>query len=231
MMKFASLLVLTVGLSSANTTLWVTPIGSTSAGGPVSASATVVTLTNSITVTLKDLLSNPDNAGQLLSDFSFTLSSTPTAALDTTIFPTGSLIDIASNGTVQSDAGPFTSWALTSVGSFIHLDSLVSGPSQTIIGPADSSGVYSQANNSIAKTGGPHDPFLNGTARFTFTVAGVNSDTMVTGASFSFGTVAGNNVTGSCSGCGESESPEPLSMFLMGGGLLGVGIFGKFRRA
>src|ERR1035437_10979430 len=110
-----------------------------------------------------------------------------------------------------------------------------SGPSQTIIGPGGPTGVYSNANASIAGNG-PHNPFLNRTATFTFAVGGVTADTSVTAATFSFGTTAGDNVrgttcsTGDCGGT-QQDIPEPLSMFLMGAGLLGVGIFGKFRRA
>jgi PEP-CTERM motif len=233
MFKFASLLVLTVGLSSANTFFWVTPIGATSAGGPVSASATVDTSTNSVAVTLNDLLVNPANAGQLLSDFAFTLSSTPTAALGSTATPTGSLIDISGFGVVTANLGSIASWGLTSSGPAIHLNSLAGGATQTIIGPAGPGGVYDNANGSIAGNPG-HNPFLNGTATFTFAVAGVTADTSVTDATFSFGTTVGDNVPGTCPDCGggtQQDIPEPLSMFLMGGGLLGVGIFGKFRRA
>src|ERR1035437_7566911 len=145
MIKLASLLVLTIGLASASTITWTTPAGSTSAGGLVDASAIVVTSAGSVTVTLNDLLGNPHDVGQLLSDFFFTLSSTPTTALNTTTTPTEplNLINIAGNGTVTSNSGPFASWNLTSSGATILLNSLnASGPSQTIIGPGGPTGVY-----------------------------------------------------------------------------------------
>ena len=233
MIKLASLLVLTIGLASANTITWTTPAGSTSAGGLVDASATVITSTGSVTVTLNDLLGNPHNVGQLLSDFSFTLSSAPTTALNTTNTPTGSLINIADGGIATANADAVASWGLTSSGPAIHLNSLAGGATQTIIGPAGPGGVYDNANGSIAGNPG-HNPFLNGTATFTFAVAGVTADTSGTDATFSFGTTVGDNVPGTCPDCGggtQQDIPEPLSMFLMGGGLLGVGIFGKFRRA
>ena len=236
MIKLASLLVLTIGLASANTITWTTPAGSTSAGGLVDASATVVTSTGSVTVTLNDLLGNPHNVGQLLSDFFFTLSSTPTTALSTTTTPTEplNLIDIASNGSVTSNPGSFATWGLTSSGAIVHLDSLTGGGTQTIIGPSGPGGVYTNANSSITGNSG-HNPFINGTATFTFLVGGVTTNTTVTAATFSFGTAAGDNVLGTTciTNCGgtQQDIPEPLSMFLMGGGLLGVGIFGKFRRA
>jgi hypothetical protein len=237
MLKLASLLALTIGLASANTFIWVTPAGSRDSNlDLVDASATVVTSAGSVMVTLNDLLGNPHSVGQLLSDFSFTLSSTPSPALNTTTTPTGSLIDISGGGVATPHVGAITSWDLTSSGATIHLNSLNgSGPSQTIIGPAGPSGVYSNANPSIAGNG-PHNPFLTGPVTFTLAVGGVTSLTNVTAATFSFGTEAGDNVPGTtctrdCGGGTQQDIPEPLSLFLMGGGLLGVGIFGKFRRA
>jgi hypothetical protein len=235
MIKLASLLVLTVGLASAATISFTTPTGSQSAAdGLVDASATVVTGAGSVTVTLNDLLGNPHSVGQLLSDFFFTLSSAPTTALNTTSTPTGSLIDIAGDGTATTYAGAVTNWDLTSSGATILLNSLNgSGPSQTIIGPAGPLGLYTNANKSIAGNG-PHNPFLTGPVTFTFLVGGVTTSTTVTAATFSFGTAAGDNVPGTpCTDCGGTveDIPEPLSLFLMGGGLLGVGVLGKFRRA
>jgi hypothetical protein len=64
-----------------------------------------------------------------------------------------------------------------------------------IIGPPDGSGNYSNANASIAGNG-PHNPFVDQTAAFVLSISGINSDTIVTGATFSFGTTPGDNVPG-----------------------------------
>jgi len=227
MIKLTSLLVLTAALSSANTISWMTPAGSLAAGQPVKASAIVVTENGSITLFLRDLLANPTSVGQLVSDFSFTLSSTPTSALNTTSTPSGSLIYIGGSGPLVIDP-----WNLTSIGAKITLESLnSSGPSQVIIGP----GPYTNANGSIDGNGA-HNPFLDQTATFTFSVAGITADTSVTGATFGFGTTRDASlVPGICSDCDgvrtTGEVPEPWSAFLIGGGLLAVGILGKFRRA
>ena len=55
--------------------VYATPAGSVdSAGDPVSARADVSTTGSVLTITLTNLQSNPKDAGQLLSDFGFTLS-------------------------------------------------------------------------------------------------------------------------------------------------------------
>src|SRR5438132_151597 len=63
----------TVSLSASQIT-FSTASGASTGGGPVSASAQVTTGANSVTVTLTDLLANPTDVAQLISDFSFTLS-------------------------------------------------------------------------------------------------------------------------------------------------------------
>jgi len=230
MVKFIGLLLLTAGLSLASTIIYVTPTGSTdSVGETVAANATITTGNGTVTVVLTNLLANTKSAGQLLSDFMFTLSVTPTTAVNTTSVPTSAtLIDVFSAGAGTFHAGTPTAWQVTSSGKVVHIDSLFDGPAQTIIG----SGPFTNPNASIT---GNHNPFVNQTATFTFNVAGVTSSTTVTAASFSFGTTAGDNVTGSVciSNCGVTvqSAPEPVSFALVGAGLLCAGLVKKLRRA
>lgn len=191
----------------------------------VSASGTITTNANgTITVTLADTLANPTDAGQLLSDLLFNISTTPTIALNTTTTPTGSLISIDGNGVATSSAAAIASWGLSSSGTTIHLDSLVGGPSQTLIGSGGAGGVYTNANGSIAGNG-PHNPFMTGTATFTFAVGGVTDSTTISSPIFSFGTAAGDNVTGCIAGgpsCTSTVVPEPMTSGLVGLGLISV---------
>lgn len=61
--------------AEASVITYVTPAGSVdAAGNPVSAQATVSSTAGGITVTLQNTLANPTEAGQLLSDFGFTLA-------------------------------------------------------------------------------------------------------------------------------------------------------------
>ena len=220
----SALVVLTFSAAaSASTLSFSTLAGATTGGQPVSASGTITTNANgTVTVTLVDTLANPTDAGQLLSDLFFNLSTAPTTALNTTTTPTtGGLISIDGSGVATAFVGAYTSWGLTSSGSTIHLDSLTGGPSQTIIGPGGAGGVYTAANGSIAGNG-PHNPFLTGTVTFNFAVGGVTAATAISNPIFSFGTVAGNNVPG-------SSVPEPISSALVGTGL--VSLFFLRRRA
>jgi len=192
----------------------------------VSASGTITTNANgTITVTLTDTLANPTDAGQLLSDLFFNISAAPTTALNSTVTPTGgSLIDIAGNGTVTSSADAVASWGVSSSGTSIHLDSLVGGPSQTLIGAGGAGGVYTNANGSIAGNG-PHNAFMTGTASFTFAVAGVTDATTISLPVFSFGTASGDNVSGCIAGgpsCTSVVVPEPVTSGLVGVGLISL---------
>jgi len=219
-------------VASASTATFATSTGAMASGQPVSATVTITTgAGGAVTVSLTDNAVVTSDAGQLLSDLFFTLSATPTTALSTTTTPgstSGGLIDISGTGVVSADASAYASWGLSSSGSIVHLDSLAGGPSQTIIGP----GPYAGANGSI-QGNGPHNPFINGTANFAFTVAGIDATTTITAASFSFGTVSGINVSGCLPGSGPTctsvTTPEPISSALVGSGLIGLFFLGRRR--
>ncbi|HEY2842513.1 MAG TPA: PEP-CTERM sorting domain-containing protein [Bryobacteraceae bacterium] len=206
--------------ASASTITYNTVSGAQDAASDsVDASATIVINGTTVTVTLNNLQSGIANAGQTLSDLFFTLSATPTTALSTTTTPTGPLVTVAAGGVETTSNAAIDAWVLTSAGAIIHIDSLAgSGPSETIIGPTPSSSV----NSSI--TGSTHNPFFNQQAVFTFTVAGINSDTTVTAAQFSFGTDAGDNVNGCIVGAAACTPsvPEPVSSALVGTGLVSL---------
>lgn len=203
-----------------------TAAGATESGGnPVSASANITTANGTMTITLNNLLVNPTTVAQNLSDFSFVLSGT--TSLGSLGTNTGQEITVAANGTATTGSTVATGWIFSSpsAGTYL-LDALGAGgagPEHTILGAPGAGGIYTNANGSIAGND-PHNPFLNQSATFTLNISGVTTSTTVSNVLFSFGTVSGNNVPG---GGNNSTVPEPVSLSLVGGGLLALGLLRK----
>jgi hypothetical protein len=225
-----AVLTFSVVASATTATFATSPGAMNNINQAVSASVTIQTFdTGIITVSLTDSTAVEPDAGALLSDLFFTLNASPTSVLSTTTTPTTApLINIAANGSFTTDTtDAIASWGLTSSGATIHLDSLSGGATQTIIGP----GPYPLSNNSIDGNPG-HNPFINQTATFSFAVGGVTSATTITAASFSWGTTAGDNVSGCVPGgpsCTSVTTPEPISSALVGSGLIGLFFLGRRR--
>jgi hypothetical protein len=220
---FCLIALASVTVAKADSITFVTPAGATTSGGPVSAQAVLTVNNGTLTVVLTNLQANPTDVAQLISDFSFTTSTALNGSLTSS---SGNEIFVNAGGTTTpGGTNVSTGWALDSPqnGTF-HTTALgAAGPAHLIIGPPGAGGVYTNANGSIAGNG-PHNPFLNQSATFTFSVAGLNSVSQITSFTFSFGTVAGVNVPG-------TSVPEPSSMFLLGSGLLGVaGTLRRYRR-
>ncbi len=215
---------------NAETITYVTPAGSTTAGGAVDASATFVTGAGTLSITLKDLLVDPTNVAQLISDLDFTLSNGATSG--TLASSSGQEITVNSNGTFTLGSTVDTGWLLNSIVGGLELNVLgtPTGPSHLIIGPPGAGGTYDNANGSIAGNP-PHNPFLNQSATFTLDIAGVTDSTIITGATFSFGTVAGQNNVPGTPGGPPSRVPEPATYVLLASGLGLVALMQKFRKS
>jgi hypothetical protein len=213
LLTLCSLVVLASAGAHASTITFVTPTGATTSGGAVSDSATIVTGGGTVTITLNNLLANPTDVAQLISDFDFVLSTGQTTG--TLVSSSGQKISIASGGSSTLGSTGSTGWGLNNnVAGGLQLDALgFVGPAGLIIGP----GPYTNAKGSIAGNG-PHNPFINQTATFNLAVMGVTANTTVTGGTFSFGTTAGINVVG----VPRAVTPEPSSLVLLGTGIIGA---------
>lgn len=213
-------------LCRADMVTFVNGTSTESGGNAIATEADFVTSTNTVTVTLKNLLVNPKTVAQNISDLFFKLSDTSLTS-GSLSSSSAQLVTVAADGTPTLGSTVSTGWGLDTFNNTLgfHLNDLgFAGPAHTIIGAPDSSGIYSNAKGSIAGNG-PHNPFLNQSATFTVTIAGVTSATKVTGATFSFNTVAGDNVTGKI-----QSVPEPASIALSGIGIGGLGLVHLARR-
>jgi hypothetical protein len=214
---------------SANASImtYTTPVGQTVGGQPVNASASFTTGTNSLTIVLTNLQADPTSVIQNLSDLFFTLNTGQTVGTLTS--GTGQERTVGKNGVISDGGVVAAGWVLSTSGSGFLLDVLAglghAGPEHTIIGPANGvSGIYGNANGSIANNGA-HNPFLNQSATFVLSIAGVTMDSFVNSATFSFGTTAGENVPGV-----HITNPEPASIASMGIGLGSIGLLALGRR-
>jgi hypothetical protein len=175
---------------------FVTPTGSSTSGGPVSAEATFTTTAGSLVITLVDLQANPTDIAQSLSDFEFLLNGNVPLIGSNLSSSSGQEITVNGDGTFSLGSTVPTGWTYGSTPTSGLLDVLLpggAGPSHLIIGPPGGGSTYSNANGSIAGNK-PHNPFLNQTATFTITGAGIRADTTVTAVTFSFGTTEGVNL-------------------------------------
>ena len=222
-------------LAGATTVTFTLPIDSTESGGnAVSAYAKFTTSADTLTVELWNTLVNPTTVAQNISDLFFTLSSGQTSG--TLISSSGLERTVASGGTYTDGSNVPTGWEL--LNSFtlasvtgLKLDGLNTAadvPAHTVIGVPNVT--YTNAKGSIA--GNPaHNPFLFGTAaapvQFMIAIPGLTEADTVSSAIFSFGTTAGNDVTGVTP---FQPVPLPPSALLLGTGLLGLVGLRKFRK-
>ncbi len=185
---------------------------------PVSASATFAISAGKLQITLNDLEANPTSDIQTISDLQFSLNS---SVLGPSSGYTSSAqhLTVTSNTSFSTGATASTGWGFGTTGTASYVLCIICGngitfyqgqsgqPADTIIGPPSSlTHNYSAANPSI--TGGTHNPFLNQTATFTITDAGITNSTIISNVVFSFGTTPGSNVTG------VFVAPEPSAILL-----------------
>ena len=233
-MRFATKLLITATIAGSITTtapastISFTGIG-TVGGLPVNVSADLVTGNGMVTVTLNNLQANPSSVIQGISDFGFFIKgiTDPAASL---VSSSGHELNITDSGTFTVAPGTVdTGWELTtpSSGPFAHgvylnVVGTAIGPAHLILGPPNSStNLYDATGGGSIQGNQPHNPFLASGASFTIDVAGVTADTLIQSVIFSFGTAAGNNLDGTCSGdCGGDQVPEPGTLVLFGGGFL-----------
>ncbi len=188
-------------------------------GQTVNAEAVVQTLNGKLSITLRNLVTDPTSVIQNISGFQVVLSSGQTTA--SLLSSSGQERTVNSNKTYSNGAVVSTGW-VTGVLPGISVDGLgaPSTPAHTIIGaPVVASNKYNSANGSI-KGNGPHNPFLAGDVTFLLAVNGLTAADSAISATFQFGTAAGNNIT-----VRHHNVPDGgVSVLLLGMALTGLGL-------
>jgi hypothetical protein len=214
---------------------YITPSGSTTGGGAVNAQADFVIGTDSITVTLTNLLPSGTKTGrgqagalsdaQLLSGISFQIAGATGAAALTSSGGGEFLIlgsSINAYYTSPFSLGTVLHWGVDGNGSSsqpIVLSTLLGHgkPYNLIIGPDNAGGFDGDGTYFVNPSVIQHEPLIAGSATFTLHLAGLTPESQLSNVVFQFGTSSGSNtVQGSRVGPQPSAVPEPGSLALAG---------------
>ncbi len=196
---------------------FITPTGSTTGGQNVDATATITTSLNTVTISLRNLEADPKSDVQNINGVIFSFSNFTPPATGVTISGNSGIVDrtVNADGTFSNMSATTTDWKVSvttmPTPATITLTTIGNAHApQTVIGdPSSKTGIYSNANNSIA--GSVHNPFLADTPVFTLHVEGVTASTDIASVLFAFGTTntTANTVVG-------HAVPEPSSLALIG---------------
>ena len=226
-----------MSLCSASQAATFTFMGTSSGGEQQNVSAVVTLGAGTLDVVVHNLISNPSDVGQNISDFTVFVAGTPITGLGSSLVTPTALsgyINVAADGTFTFVTAPTSAaWTVTNTSSSVHVDDLAGGtgtcgPACTIIGqPNQVLTEYTNANSSIAGNG-PHNPFLDQNAEFLLSVAGITANTVITNFQWSFGTTPGDVASANPI---PSPVPLPPAALLFGTALAGLGILGRRRRS
>jgi hypothetical protein len=203
-----------------------TTSGNLSGGDPFSAEAQLTFGTNTIQITLTNLITDQNDAGQNLNGISFNVPGT-FGTLGVTSFSStdrsGILVNTPGGWTDVADST--NHWFFTQSANVFDLTTIGNPAARyTIIGgPKTSKNEYTNANSSI-EAGIVHEPFLAVSATWLLSAPGITAadEAAITGVSFSFGTQT--NEGGAQTGIRQDPAvPEPFSLGLVGSGLLLIG--------
>ncbi len=197
--------------------------------GALAAQAVFTTSAGHIQVVLSNELGADviRSVGQSVSDLSFTLSNNAGAVGTTSA--SGQQGNISSAGLVTYVSGSPGRFIGVGGGNFtvsgadVTLEAIGGGQPDQLIFPFKANGAtYGNTNPGITA----HNPYTIGPGTFELDLAGVTAGTTITAATFSFGTGPDTFLTGDCtSGCFPPiRAPEPGSLAMLGGALIGFGL-------
>jgi hypothetical protein len=197
-------------------------VTSPNGGNPVDATAQFsINPSGYLMLTLTNWEANIVDVGQAVTGIKFNLT-TSVAGITPGNQPTGTgdVVTVGSAGSV-SDSGLQSVMGYYTASTSLHTVFLsvfsTGGPNGAILGP-ETSGSYPDANGSLASNG-PHNPFVNDSATFTFgdfgNLTGDNLSNILSAVQIEFGTSQTNYFAASV-----VASPEPSSVIFFFSGVL-----------
>ncbi len=199
-----------------------TSLGSGS-NGPLGGSATVVTGDRLLSIPLSSLLSNPTPGGWRVSDIEIALGDG--LGSEPLISSASVVVTEHADGTFDVLVGPITQWS----GSLdmSQVMSNASGPGAPLgqsldltISPVRRGGGFDTANSAI----GAANPFVQSGGTFNLVANGLGPTTLANQVTFGLG-----GVSALSRAVAVQAVPEPMSIALLGSGLIGLALM-RYRR-